>query len=467
MLIKASLSRRQLLESTASAMLLLPLLRVFRETEAYGQTAITPRAIFVYFPAGSYKESFWPKAAGGGLGPLPIVTSPLEAHKADLTFFSGLSTRGESNHYGGPRQVFAGWGGTATAGVNPAPYSLDQLLADRLGGNTLRRLVALGVYSSFDGQKPVSFRDNGQPLPAQDNPGAAYADIFGSFTPSTGGSGALRLAQIDIQQGRKRIIDFIREDLRQVKRKLGPLEGSMFEAHVLALDDLGKEIARQQSISQQTPPISSVSCGPKALESMIPTAGNVDPNSWPKWYHRTEATAAINKVNREMLVQALACGITRVGLLQYGFSDLDREFTFEGNTASGIAYHSLSHANTVGFHNIQKSIMTEVATLITQLKGVKLGDKTLFDETLMLVASDIGENPNNHDGVNIPAFLAGRLSGRLQGGRLIEYGYDPYNSNANTPWNHLLVSIAHLMGQTDVQAIGNASFKGPLKELVG
>jgi hypothetical protein len=395
------------------------------------------------------------------------VTSPLEPHKADLTFFTGLSTRGETNHNGGPRQVFAGWGGTGTPGANAAPYSLDQLLADRLGSGTLRRLVALGVFSSFDGQKPVSFRDNGQPQPAQDNPGAAFADIFGSFTPSTGGSGALRLAQIDIQQGRKRIIDFIRDDLRQVKRKLGPLEGSMFEAHVLALDDLGKEIQRQESITGQTPPISSVSCSPRALESMIPTAGNVDPNSWPKWYHRTEVTAAINKVNREMMVQALACGITRVGLLQYGFSDLDREFAFEGNPASGIAYHSLSHANSIGYHTIQKSIMTEVSTLITQLKSVKIGDKSLFDETLMLVASDMGENPNNHDGVNIPAFLAGRLGGRLPGGRMITYAYDQYNSNANTPWNHLLVSFAHLMGQTDVQTIGNTSFSGPLKELVG
>jgi hypothetical protein len=35
MKIKNSVSRRQLLESTTSALLLLPLLRVFRETEAY------------------------------------------------------------------------------------------------------------------------------------------------------------------------------------------------------------------------------------------------------------------------------------------------------------------------------------------------------------------------------------------------------------------------------------------------
>lgn len=470
MLIKNNVTRRKLLESTASSILLLPLFRVFRETEAFAQSTITPRALFIYFPAGSYRASFWPQSQGGSLGTLPVVTAPLEAHKSDIIFFSGLTTQGNSNHYGGPLQVFAGWGGQGFSGVSASPYSIDQLLADRIGSNTLKRLVHLGVYSTFDGHKPVSYRENGQGQPAQDNPQAAFTDIFGEFNLPSGGSLALQSAKTQVANGKKRILDFVWQDMRKMKRILGPLEGDMFEAHVQALDDIQQEIQREESLknpnSSELPTVISSTCGPNNLQNLIPNAGNVDPNSWPKWYHRPEPSPAINRINREMMIQAFACGVTRVGLMQYGYSDLDREFSFEGSQASGIAYHSLSHTNTPAYHNIQADIMREVATMISQMKGIKVGSHSLFDETLILTASDIGDNPNNHDGVNIPAFLAGNLGGRLKTGRMIEYPFEVGVPSSGKAWNHLLVSIAQLMGLNDVQAIGNNNFTGPLPELI-
>ncbi|WP_141735115.1 DUF1552 domain-containing protein [Oligoflexus tunisiensis] len=482
MKIKPSMTRRQLLESTSSAMLLFPLLRLLRVTDAYGQGGITARAIFVYFPSGAYNESFWPTSQGGTIGTLPVVTAPFEPHKADIILFKGLCTRGDSNHDGGPAQVFAGWGndGLKPAGVNPIagltpkPYSIDQLLADRLGQNTLRRLISLGVHTSLPASRQsVSFRSTGQPEPAKDNPKAAFTDIFGNFTLPTGGSGALRLAQTDVATGKKRIIDYLRGDIRKMKRILGPLEGNMFEAHVLALDDLEKEIAREQAIQTGTMPTgggakpqASATCSPKALEAQIPNATNTP----VPWYHAPESAPTVFKLNREIMLQAFACGITRVGLLQYGNSDIESDLIAEGVQRPGQRYHLLSHAGGPEFFNTQAGMMREVATLITQLKAAKIGDHSLFDETLILVASDIGDNPNGHDGVNIPALMAGRLGGKLKTGRMIEYPFIPRdwaNLNNGMHWNRLLVSVAHLMGQTDIQTIGNTLYSGPLPELLG
>lgn len=494
MKIRPGFTRRQLLQTTSSALLLHPLLRVLRISEAYGQSAITPRAIFVYYPAGSYTSSFWPTGTTGPLGPLPTVTAPLEVHKSDIIMFKGMCTRGDTNHDGAPAQVFAGWGNDSLkapgvpiiAGVTPKPYSIDQILADKIGTNSLKRLVSLGVHTSIPAQRQaVSFRSNGQPAPSQDNPKAAYTDLFGSFTLSSGGSGAQALADNDVLTGRKRIIDYLKDDVKRIAKVLGPLEGDIFEAHVLSLDDLGREIDQEISArggsaggsggagtgmgtsnGGNTAPGRSDVCSPKGIEARFPA----DSTGAVPWYHLTQNAPTVFKLQRSLMVQAMACGLTRVGMLQYGNSDVQSDLLAEGAMNGGALYHLQSHAGGATYYSMQAAMMREVSNMMTDLKAAKIGDHSLFDETLIFIASDIGDDPNGHDGVNIPAILAGRLGGKIKGGRMIEYPYTPRdwsNLNNGKHWNHLLVSIAHLMGVTDVDTIGNSNYKGPLKELLG
>jgi hypothetical protein len=151
--------------------------------------------------------------------------------------------------------------------------------------------------------------------------------------------------------------------------------------------------------------------------------------------------------------------------MQYGFSDCGREFCFEGTPITGIGYHSNTHANTADLHNIQAAIMKEVASMIADLKSIKVGDKTLFDQTLIMTSTDIGDNPNNHDGVSIPCFLAGNLGGKLKGNRLLSYPYEPSGTSSGKDFNHLLVTVAQLMGQKDINSVGNSMITGPLAEV--
>ncbi|RYZ59210.1 MAG: DUF1552 domain-containing protein [Proteobacteria bacterium] len=445
MKIRPGFTRRQLLQTTSSALLLHPLLRVLRISEAYGQSAITPRAIFVYYPAGSYTSSFWPTGTTGPLGPLPTVTAPLEVHKSDIIMFKGMCTRGDTNHDGAPAQVFAGWGNDSLKAPGPAP--------------------------------------------SQDNPKAAYTDLFGSFTLSSGGSGAQALADNDVLTGRKRIIDYLKDDVKRIAKVLGPLEGDIFEAHVLSLDDLGREIDQEISArggsaggsggagtgsgsgtgtnsGGNTAPGRSDVCSPKGIEARFPA----DSTGAVPWYHLTQNAPTVFKLQRSLMVQAMACGLTRVGMLQYGNSDVQSDLLAEGAMNGGALYHLQSHAGGATYYSMQAAMMREVSNMMTDLKAAKIGDHSLFDETLIFIASDIGDDPNGHDGVNIPAILAGRLGGKIKGGRMIEYPYTPRdwsNLNNGKHWNHLLVSIAHLMGVTDVDTIGNSNYKGPLKELLG
>lgn len=466
-------------------MLLYPLLRLFKMNEAYGADAILPRALFVHWPSGSYLEHFWPGGGTGALGALPVVTAPLEAHKNDVILFKGLVTRGDTNHDGAPSQVFAGWGKGGGGimpceGSTPKPYSLDQMLGDKWGAKTSRPWVGLGAFTSSPASRQtVSYKENGTPAALQDNPKAAYNDLFGSFNLTSGGSGSLALANENVANGKKRVIDYLRGDLKKMKGILGPLEGAMFESHVQSLDEIAVQIAKEEElINSQMPgggtggggtgtgggggtvtpgvPTRLAACSPKAI------AGGI-PGDTGAWHTQTNFLPTIFKLNRQIMVQAMACGITRVGLLQFGNSDTGADF-------GGGGYHTLSHGGGPTFANVQATFMKEVASLITELKAVKVGDRSLWDEVLILGATDIGDNPNGHDGVNIAAFFAGNLGGKVKGGRMVAYPFTPRDWSTPTngmTWNRMLLTFANLVGEGGIDAIGStaATYKGVMKEV--
>jgi hypothetical protein len=466
------ITRRKLLEVTQSALLYYPLIEVLKLSEAKAAAGIIPRALFVHWSCGNYPADFWPAGGTGPLGALPRVTAPLEPHKADLLMFKGLCTRGDSNHNAAPAQVLAGWGKKGggifpgAEGSTPVPYSLDQMLADRWGQKTVKKSVLLGAATSvptFLGT--ISYNSQGQGLPMQDNPRAAYDSLFGNFTLSTGGSGALRLASENVASGRKRIIDYLRGDLKKIGSLLGESERRMFEAHVTSLDELSKEIAKEEALRK--PPTGGApitpgdvarlgDCNPKAIGTQLP-------NDMGAWYTQTASLPMVYSLNRQIMLQALACGLTRVGVLSFAVSDSTVDY-------GGGNYHLNSHAGGDGYAQAQTSFMTEIAALIAGLKAIKLNDHTLFDETLIMGATDLGDDPNGHDGVNVAAFFAGRLGGALKGGRMIAWPFtarDWANTKNGMDYNRLLVTFAHLVGETDINVVGNENYRGVIPEIKG
>ncbi len=483
MKIKDSVTRRKLLQSTSSALLLYPLLRVFQMDEAIGATAVLPRALFVHWPTGCYLNQFWPAGGSGPIGALPVVSAPLEAHKNDIILFKGLCTRGDTNHNGAPAQVFAGWGKQG-GGIMPCegstaqPYSLDQMLADKWGDKTLKKMVGLGAFTSSPASRQtVSYKNGGAPEALQDNPKAAYNDLFGSFSYNGVGSTGLALAQDNVLSGKKRVIDYLRGDLKKIKTTLGPLEGAMYESHVSVLDDLAKDIQRQEDLQNQMNgggnaggnsnggdtsggsngmPSRLAACSPKGIPNGFPSDSGA-------WHTDTKYIQTIFKLNRQIMVQALACGLTRVGLLQFGNSDCEVDW------GTG-RYHTNSHAGGSAYATEQALFMTEVANLFNDLKAVKIGDHSLFDETLTLAATDLGDDPNGHDGVNVAAFFAGSLGGKIKTGRMISYPFTPRDWTTPTngmTWNRMLLTFASLVGEPGITEIGSTapSYKGILPEV--
>lgn len=437
-MVERKLSRRRLFQYATVPLLAWPLRRLIFETQA--SAAEDPLCVILaYIPAGIDAKQWFPQGTDTGFT-LPYVSQPLEALRNDLLIFSNLDTVGQDNHQGGPRQVFSGGGNDGSP-----IYSLDQRLADLWQGQTPFPSVALGVGTRQSRDAiAVSFKNGGIGVPAIDDPKVSYNELFGNFRSSSNTASVAAEQQAQIANGSKRVLDFAREDFKRIKSLLGNEEKAIYDAHVSAIDDLGREA---QNIPNTQP---SATCSPKVVEPMLGTL-KITNAYYPEWYHEKVNVEPIVKINRALMVQALACRLTRVGLLQFGESNSQLVMHFNGLKDHQTMHHNLSHNNDQNFHDVQRKFVEEVVAFAQELKGVNLASgKNLFQTSLIFTSSCIGSNPNNHDGKNIPCFTLGNANGALRTGRFI-------NNPAGTMYNELLVAIAKTCGLDTAKGIGNAT----------
>jgi hypothetical protein len=128
-----------------------------------------------------------------------------------------------------------------------------------------------------------------------------------------------------------------------------------------------------------------------------------------------------------------------------------------GQTMSD-GYHSLSHhgkseAKLKQLKTIDEWHMKLLADLFTQLKAVGEAGDTLFDRTMILYGSNLG-NANTHVTTNLPTLLAG--GGFRHGQHLV------FDKERNYPLPNLFVSMLQRMG---VEATKFASSTGTMRGL--
>jgi hypothetical protein len=161
-----------------------------------------------------------------------------------------------------------------------------------------------------------------------------------------------------------------------------------------------------------------------------------------------------------MLAASLACGLTRVGSLQFrpGENDGGQEgiYTWLGHT---MEHHLTTHDSSAP----AQAMITEIyrwyaerfAYLLTQLDRYPEADGgSLLDHTLVLWGSEIGEGAT-HSIDNVPFVIAGGGRGGVNGGQYLRV--------SSAMVQRLLVTLCHYMGMSDIQTYGTIDHgSGPL-----
>ncbi len=422
-------TRRRFLGAASAAVAGLPLLL----GRAAAQGGPARRFVVFYYPDGvpgpsqDGEPSAWHPSGGERDFALPDLLSPLAPWRDHLLFFRGLHMGGtdEGSHPGGARKLL-------TAADHGNNESFDRVLARTLGADRPHRHVYLGAmanHNNASGDKHISYPAPGHTEPPEDDPVRAFDRLFAGAGP--GGPDPAVAAR---RARRLSILDAVADELTTLRGRVGGAERAKLEQHLEGL----REVERRVGDVADLPAADQCTDAPASLGQVRPAA-LYDPANLP----------AILRAQTDTLVQALACGLTRVGVLQASHHTSELIMSrFEGSALHtpnfDMRSHQASHYGARHSGDLYTAYVAQrrwwseqFAYLLAQLAARPEGDGTLLDHTVVLCCSEVCDG-NTHRHSDMPFVVAGGQATGLRTGRLIDTGGRLHGD--------LYAALAHALG---------------------
>lgn len=334
------------------------------------------RVVFVYTPNGAPKGLWLPNGST-----MNLSTQAYDGVKS-VCNFREVSVVGSG--HGNQRKCL----GELRWSQDWTGDSIDQQIASVIGTTTPFPSYALGVQTNAS---ELIGRKSGSSVPAQDDPGRAYQQLFGG-TPPAGDAGISR---------KQRVMDLHRDALRGLRTQLDGFERELLDANEQALTELE---ARLQAAS--TPPADATCSAPAWNENGYPTTGSNAGNG---------AFALQSELQSDIITAAFRCGITNVFTLQLGW----HQATWFGHDTnfSGDHHNSCHAAPATDNAEMTNYLSRCVAYLIQRLMDEddpgSPGNK-LIDSTVVVQVTDMGDG-QDHSGGRGPSMVATRMPSFQQG----------------------------------------------------
>jgi hypothetical protein len=444
---KSQISRRALLSTfsgIAAAAYFQGLLR-----EAFAQDATAPRFIVLSNPHGCAADLWRPQAPGGGVAAETgwlldydpdSSLGPLEPHKDSLVIIEGLDL---TCNYTDIDPILTGHNGGNVAPLT-GRHSRGEADSMRTDGPSIDHVVAkqLGTKPFYfkplgyaGGACAVSYDDAGEQIPYEYDLRDSYQSWFGSFTPPSDDPIAKARGAADLA-----VVSNLKADANRLRARLAGPERIKLEQHLDALNLLEKRLQRPASVTCEKP--TGAPSGSVADEQYLRTC-------------------------MDFGLQLLACGLTQTMTLVL---DLGQTMPWVGlgdlkmhdDVAHG--YRAEDPATVRQLAKLQRWYAAQVAYLIEGLKSIQEGDKTAYDNSIILWANELGD-PARHMNNNLPYVVAGG-GGSYKKGRFLQLGFAPEYRDPQNPHNGLLTSIANQFGM-DMPGFGDARFPGELSGFLG
>ena len=463
---KRHIPRRTFLQG-AGVTLALPLLEAMvPAATALAQTAATPKPRFVgiFFPHGMAPGYWEPKAEGALPEKLPYILESLEKVKDQTVVMSGLwsqSAEPPEGTTGSDHWVAAAYltaikpRKTAGSDATVGSPTIDQMIARKIGQDTLLPSLQLAVEdpnssSSNCGEgyscsytNSISWVElptpDGEtvprtsPLPMELNPQVVFERLFGS-----GATPELRAQRMKQSQS---ILDALTKELSSLRGQLGAADVRTVNQFTDEIREIERRIQLAAKVSNDVPTLDLPPGIPEQFDEHI-------------------------RLHTKLLALAFKADITRVATL-LGARDLtSRAYPYpksplfpEGGTS--VSFHGGSHhqddpVQVRRYATLNRYHVSTLAYLAEELKGIKDGDGTLLDRTLIMYGTNMG-NSNQHQHYDVPHILVGGANGKLKGNRHLKY------ERKTVPTGNLLVSVLDMF---DIHQEKQGDSTGPLPRLV-
>lgn len=427
------ISRRTVLRGSAGVGISLPFLEIMRAPVAQAQASQPTRYVFLMTSNGVIPENWFPENTGA-LGALPESLAPLSPLKDQALVLSGVNAEPAKAIDGNPHHVgFAtllacsgtsGLRGDAGGGLSPTSATLDQYLADKIGGETkLRSIEAVVNDRGEDPLRRMSWKGEKLWVHPEGRPQQVFERVFSGTETGT--------QQTALAAQRKSILDFALSDYQRFANEVGSADRQRVDLHLTSLRELELELTRGADVA---------GCGKPALEG--------DPTD----------TQVATKQHLDVLAAAISCDATRVASLYWegAQSDLSHPWVDAGS------HHTMSHQESdsnvrAALTRVRGWYMDQITQFAQKLAASPDVGGSVLDNTIIVWTSEVAIGGHNFD--NIPLLLLGGKNLGLSLGRHLDVG--------GRSTNDVYTAVLNAGGLPDATWGSEQFNSGPLTEIMG
>ena len=395
------LSRREILRGVGVSMTLpwLESLQLRGSEKISDQTNQPPiRCVCLFSGNGFHTKEWWARSEGAQME-LGKALEPLAPFREKLNFIEGLFNA-EALHGG----IHSAQTGQLLSGAKLAPNgairsgtSMDQVLAQRIGGNTKVPSLVLGCEASLPN--------------VHKNYSMVYSSHISWSSPTTPTTLELypalafdRLFRDEPGRADRSVLDAVLAEATSLRGKISSSDQRRVDEYLSSVREVEQRIERAGQ--------------DRRLQGWRPTLEKPDmprpPDGLPQDIDQHM------RLMCDILILAFQTDTTRICTLKLN-NDWS-QLRFPHLEVNDI-HHLVSHTDSTDWLKVNQFFVQQVAYIAKRLDAIQEGERSLLDNTMLLYLSSM---LNGHHHVkDLPVVLIGGGGGQIQGGRVLNYKEQP------------------------------------------
>ncbi len=346
-------------------------------------------------------EQWWAKGSGREME-LSSCLQPMEPLKTKLNVINGLFNKaatGVGIHPGQTGNILSGAalkkGSELRGGI-----SVDQVLANHLGDQTVQPSMVLGCEQPVTGyhetnfsmaySSHISWHTATSPVPMEEYPSLAFDSLFDN-------------------RGSKRnqsILDRVQEQAARLQRQVSSADHAKLDEYLTSVREVETRIEKLRATKAKADE-KAKDRGPAVFTMNRPDNG------------LPEDIREHMRLMCDILAMGFQTDKTRIATLLLCRDISGLTYPFLNVRAS---HHPASHDDTSeSYAKITRYYCGQLAYLAARLEAMPEGEGTVLDNSCLMFVSSMWSG-TKHDSSKVPVLTVGGLGGALKTGRVLDYG---------------------------------------------
>lgn len=415
------MDRRTFLRSGGVA-LALPLLGAMSPSLRAAVPAATPdirRMLAIGAPLGIHTPNLFPEKKGADYEMTPYL-KPLEKLRKKFTVMSGLMHPDVDGGHAAESSFLTGAAHPGQPSFRNT-ISVDQFAAERMGH--LTRVASLSLSANDTG---LSYTRSGVRLPPESRPSRLFATLF------LEGNAAQKQAQMRRIKDGQSIMDLVMDQTKHVAASVGRADHQTLDQYFTSVRELEQRLVKAEEWAKMPKP---------KVDQKPPTDIEDRANFTGRMQLMYDLIFLAFRTDSTRLITFCGAGGNEVVALD-GVDDGWHNLSHHGKDPDKIKKLAI----------IETEEMRLFAELMQKLDDVREGDRTLLDQTAILMGSSLG-NASSHNNTNLPIVVAG---GRFKHGQHLAYE----GKDAPPLCNVLVSFLQHMQLEVDQFSSGKGTMTG-------